>query len=83
MTRILESLRKQSFQITGKSLTLRLASVEDASEDYLSWLNDPEVNMFLETRFEIQNLERINSRPLQQSHSSLDLCAHPRVLGKM
>ena len=61
MVQILGWLNKQPLQIMGKSLTLRLASVEDANEKYLSWLNDPEVNMFLETRFEIQSLERIRT----------------------
>ena len=61
MAQILGWLDKQSLQITGKSLTLRLVSLDDANEKYLSWLNDPEVNVFLETRFEIQNLERIRT----------------------
>lgn len=59
MTLILSSLEKQSLIVSGENLTLRLVSVEDVNDKYLSWLNDPKVNMFLETRFEIQSSEKI------------------------
>jgi len=34
----------------GKSLYLRQLEESDASQEYCNWLNDPEVNKFLETR---------------------------------
>src|SRR3989344_9686346 len=34
----------------GKSLYLRQLEESDASQEYCDWLNDPEVNKFLETR---------------------------------
>jgi RimJ/RimL family protein N-acetyltransferase len=38
-------------------LTFRKLQNVDVSEKYVSWLNDPEVNRFLETRFFPQTLE--------------------------
>jgi len=38
---------------------LQSISEQDASEQYVSWLNDPLVNQYLETRFNHQNLDTI------------------------
>ena len=35
-------------------------TLEDVSLNYLSWLNNPQVNQFLETRFETQSIESIS-----------------------
>jgi len=37
--------------ITSERLLFRTLNKEDVSERYLGWLNDPEVNRYLETRF--------------------------------
>ncbi len=37
-------------ELKGNNITLRLLSEENATERYASWLNDPEVNKYLETR---------------------------------
>jgi|SRR5690554_1933777 len=43
--------------IETKSLVLRPLSNEDISQRYVDWLNDPEVNRFLETRHSIQTID--------------------------
>lgn len=44
-------------EIETSSLHLRPLGAEDVSEIYASWLNDPEVNKYLETRHEYQTIE--------------------------
>ena len=46
-------------KIQGKRLYLRSIKESDASENYINWLNDTNVNRFLETRFVEQNLKSI------------------------
>ncbi len=43
--------------ITSERLFFRALNKNDVSERYISWLNDPEVNRYLETRFVTQTLE--------------------------
>lgn len=45
--------------ISGSTIHLRPVGVDDVTERYCEWLNDPEVNQFLETRFETQTRERV------------------------
>lgn len=48
-----------SFIYTGEKISLRYIDPKDCTEEYLSWLQDPEVNRFLETRHHTQSLESI------------------------
>ena len=41
----------KGLKIEGKKIYLRAADVSDATDVYVSWLNDPEVNQYLEIRF--------------------------------
>lgn len=41
---------------TGRKIGLRPISMDDCTETYVDWLNDPEVNRYLETRHETQTL---------------------------
>lgn len=47
--------------LSGMKTILRQIELEDCTETYVNWLNDPEVNQYLETRWEKQNLEMIRS----------------------
>lgn len=47
------------FPITGKSIYLRKVRPEDVNEDYHRWMNDPEVNRYMETRFVSQTMDEI------------------------
>lgn len=44
-------------EIETVNLTLRRLYVDDVTETYVGWLNDPEVNKFLETRHEQQSIQ--------------------------
>jgi len=43
-------------KLTSDRLYFRKLTEQDASEVYASWLNDPEVNQYLETRHELQTV---------------------------
>ena len=44
-------------KITSPRLLLRSLTRDDVSTMYVGWLNDPEVNQYLETRFAVQTIE--------------------------
>ena len=46
-------------KILGQRIFLRLLTAADVNSTYLSWLNDPEINRFLETRFTSYSLEKL------------------------
>ena len=48
-------------ELRSKRLLLRELTSDDVTERYASWLRDPDVNQFLETRFEEQTLEKIRA----------------------
>ena len=45
--------------IAGSSVTLRMLDVEMVTPRYVDWLNDPEVNRFLEIRFQKHDTEAV------------------------
>lgn len=47
--------------INGKNIFLRKLTISDVNKDYLKWLNDPQVNRFLESRFERWSLEKLRN----------------------
>ncbi|MEO0581013.1 MAG: GNAT family protein [Bacteroidota bacterium] len=47
--------------LDGDSLALRAITMEDASEEYLSWLNDPETTKGLETGKFPQTMDQLES----------------------
>jgi RimJ/RimL family protein N-acetyltransferase len=49
----------QRRRIDGSRIYLRGVTPDDATDRYCGWLNDPQVNRYLETRFEAQTRERI------------------------
>jgi len=51
----------KGFPITGKSIYLRKVRPEDVNEDYHGWMNNPEVNRYMETRFTSQTMDEIRS----------------------
>jgi len=54
--------------LDGNSIYLRTVQKKDVTIRYLSWLNDPEVNQFLETRFTPQTIEGIEEYVNQVSY---------------
>jgi len=47
-------------RLEGEDIYLRSCLVSDCTEEYLSWLNDPQVNQYLETRWDKQSIESIS-----------------------
>ena len=45
--------------LRSKDILIRPISENDITEDYLNWLNDKEVNKFLESRFSIINIDNL------------------------
>lgn len=45
--------------ISGDRIYLREVRISDVNEQYYSWLNDPEINQYLETRFVPRSLSNI------------------------
>lgn len=43
----------------GERIYLKQLLPQDVTEEYVGWLNDPEINQFLELRFEKQTLESV------------------------
>ncbi len=59
--------------IISERLLYRNLTGDDVTERYCNWLNDPEVNRFLETRFSLQTLESCRKFVLKAND---DPCSH-------
>lgn len=47
--------------LPGEKIFLRPVTMQDVSAEYCAWLNDPEINRYLETRFAVQTLASVRS----------------------
>lgn len=54
-----DTVISDSDQISGQVVTLRLLTLKDCTQEYVNWLNDKEINQFLETRWAQQDIESI------------------------
>lgn len=43
--------------LQGEQIFLRRLTEEDATQEYVDWMNDPEINQYLESRFYTQTIE--------------------------
>jgi ribosomal-protein-alanine N-acetyltransferase len=59
--------------IMTESLVVSTFLEKDCTDNYIVWLNDPEVNKFLEVRFELQTFELARKRIIQCLQSDLVL----------
>ena len=50
---------ENTYYIEGERIFLREVRRADVTEEYCKWMNDPEVNQYLETRYTTQTLETI------------------------
>lgn len=50
---------QSNIELIDGDIVIRDITLEDCNEEYLEWLNDPNVNMFLETRFVKQDIGTI------------------------
>lgn len=49
--------RHESLRLDGPRYYVRTLSVDDVSAAYVSWLNDPQINRYMEVRFGTWNIE--------------------------
>ena len=56
--------------ISSERLLFRPLGANDVSERYVAWLNDPEINRFLETRFESQTIDSCLKFVLEQEQDA-------------
>ncbi len=47
--------------LIGNNIYIRQIKLEDCTDEYVKWLNDPQVNQYLETRWTIQDIDSIKS----------------------
>ena len=62
------------YELADKDIVCRNISISDCTEEYLSWLNDKKVNIFLETRWVNQDLFKIKDfvyNVINSNHSIL------------
>ncbi len=60
--------------LMGKGVYLRQITLQDCTNRYVEWLNDTEVNQYLETRWSVQDLQAIKefvSSQRKNNHSIL------------
>ena len=46
-------------KLVGKDFYLRIIILDDVTEEYVSWLNDKEVNQYLDCRFDIATIDSV------------------------
>ena len=55
---MLKSQKKKIISpIKGETIYLKLLEVKDVTQDYVSWMNDPEVNKYLESKDRVFSLK--------------------------
>ncbi len=47
------------FRLDGERIYLRRLRISDTTEKYVRWLNDPEINQYLESRFSVATLNSV------------------------
>ena len=62
-----------SCEVSGKSIYLRELSSEFVSDEYVGWMNDPEVTQYLESRYSSQSLETVRAFVLSMKESSSNI----------
>jgi len=59
--------------LCGNRIYLREVRETDVNDDYYMWLNDPEVNRYLETRYSVQSKEMIKKYVLDKQSNPNEL----------
>lgn len=52
---------KSNLFIEGKNICLREIQISDVNKNYYNWMRDPEVNQYLESRFEKWSIKRLKN----------------------
>lgn len=70
------------YELVDGDLICRNISIDDCNETYMNWLNDKNVNQFLETRWERQNIDKIKEYVdciIKSNHSILFAIIYKKV----
>lgn len=59
-------------KILGKRIFIQILSPHDVTEAYIAWMNDPDINQYLESRFRIQTMESVRSFVEAMNNSPVD-----------
>jgi ribosomal-protein-alanine N-acetyltransferase len=70
---MLSEINRENLTLRGNRIELSRVQIQDASDEYLLWINDIDVNKFLETRWISQNLETVISHIKKVSSSPTEL----------
>ena len=70
---MLSEIKRDNIILRGNRIELSPVQIQDATDQYLSWLNDVEVNKFLETRWISQTLETVVAHIEKVSSSSTEV----------
>lgn len=70
---MLSEIKRVNITLRGNRVELSPVQIQDATDQYLSWLNDVEVNKFLETRWISQTLETVVSHIEKVSSSPTEV----------
>ena len=54
-------MAKSEIQLTSDLVALRVLTIDDVSERYVSWMNDQEINQYLESRYTAHDLSSVQS----------------------
>lgn len=61
---------KKTIVLDGKNIFLRSMKISDATQEYVNWLNDPEVNQYLESRFVKSTIKSVRDYIQKVIHNS-------------
>ena len=70
---MLSEIKRVNITLRGNRVELSPVQIQDATDQYLSWLNDVEVNQFLKTSWISQTLETVNSHIEKVSSRSTEV----------
>jgi len=48
---------ENTIRVDGENIFLRRLTEDDATEEYVRWMNDPDINQYLESRFYTHTIE--------------------------
>jgi RimJ/RimL family protein N-acetyltransferase len=68
-----EDLTDWKVTLTGERIILKDLTIEDITQDYVDWMNDPEVVQFTESRFESHTQESIKAFVNKCKKSQVDI----------
>ena len=70
---MLSDIKRANITLRGNRVELSPVQIQDVNDQYLLWLNDVEVNKFLETRWISQTLETVVAHIEKVSSSSTEV----------